>query len=191
MVRSLVCQPPQRAPQFGLFENCSDPQRDVLVNGTARGICPWQRAANHVDVEGMQRKTLLGMGDRRREDLSWWKSAILPERFEPAGGISRDQGSPNPPLPSLIRELVGRPAGRRISAEIEDPRQPARLMQQQKANASDAAHVGLDDTQRHGHGDCGIDGMAPRLQHLEAGRRRQRMGRRDRSAQSGDNGAAS
>src|SRR5439155_26003644 len=88
----------------------------------------------------------------------------------------RDHGPPRP-------VALDRAGGRRAAGRVE-PEQaaPAPVMDQPEIVAAEAVHVGVDDGDRGGGGDGGVERIAAVAEYLETGVRGERVRRSDETA---------
>jgi hypothetical protein len=133
------------------------------------------------------RKAVAGAGDGRRQRVGHRDRTEASEQRLPAahhaGNVDRQRaagwhlGKPPP------GELGWGGRGRRAAAGVETVQALGLSVEDQREEiATDAVHRRLDDGEHSGGSDCGIDGVAARLQHLQAGGGGQRLTRGDHPA---------
>ena len=79
-----------------------------------------------------------------------------------------DRGSLGNDLAVAVEIHVGGGAQRRLFAEVEEVRLTVGQAQHHEAATAEIACVGVDDSQGEAGGDCGVDRVSSRLQHLQS-----------------------
>ncbi len=140
------------------------------------------------------REALLGVPDRRREDLLHRKLPEFPVQLEPPVDAAGHGLRQHPRVghrseaagANLVdREETGRPAAR------VDPVEPLRFRVPDDGEeiAADPARDGLHEPERGVHGDRRVDGVPARLEYVDADLHRERLRRADHAVIGGHLGA--
>ncbi len=132
---------------------------------------------------GLDRVAVLGVADRRLQQLAEAAGAVVVQELRPGGdrtrhrdgvGRGRREGDAALEVPGIVRRR--RAAARTVQ---RDRRTRALRRVEGEAVAADAGHQRVDHALHRHRGDAGIDRVAAGAQDLDGREGRERMGRRD------------
>ena len=135
-------------------------------------------------------KPVAGEGDRLAKEVAPRQPAEAAVHRREPGNRARHRNRQRPGARDAAGIALGRRRRRSRAGAVEHDGAPARLIEDVvKAVAAEPGHHRLDDAQRHGGRDRGVDRIAARPQRQQPGLRRERVVGRDGAAPSDDDGS--